>query len=148
ISWIFGRAGRILVEHGRVVGLALEDGPRYACGALVMTTGTFLNGLVHVGPEQRPAGRADEPPSLELAESLKSFGFTWGRLKTGTPPRLHRASIDFTQCVATRVFAEEAGDPEPVPFSFLTAAALRNQIRCWLLHTTDRVRDLVRANIS
>ena len=58
IAWIFGRAGRILVEHGRVVGLALEDGPRYRCGALIVTTGTFLNGLVHVGPDQRPAGRA------------------------------------------------------------------------------------------
>ena len=90
IEWIFGRAGQILVEHGRVVGLALEDGARYECRALVMTTGTFLNGLVHVGREQRPAGRANEPPSRELAESLKSFGFTWGRLKTGTPPRLDR----------------------------------------------------------
>jgi len=68
ISWIFGKAGDILVEHGRVVGLALEDGPRYGCRALVMTTGTFLNGLVHVGPEQRPAGRAGEPPSQKLAE--------------------------------------------------------------------------------
>ena len=87
IDWIFGKAGRILGEHGRVVGLALEEGPRHECRVLVITTGTFLNGLVHVGPEQRPAGRADEPPSRELAESLKSFGFTWGRLKTGTPPR-------------------------------------------------------------
>jgi tRNA uridine 5-carboxymethylaminomethyl modification enzyme len=148
IAWLFAKAGRVLVEHGRVVGLAMEDGDEYACDALVVTTGTFLNGLVHVGPEQRAAGRAGEPPSRELAESLKAMGFTWGRLKTGTPPRLHRGSIDFTRCVATRVFAEEAGDPEPVPFSFLTAAALRNQIRCWLLHTTDRVRDLVRENIT
>ena len=108
IDWIFGKAGRILVEHGRVVGLALEDGPRYACDALVMTTGTFLNGLVHIGPEQRPAGRANEPPSHELAESLKSFGFTWGRLKTGTPPRLDRRSIDFDRCVARRAFRARA----------------------------------------
>jgi len=148
IAWLFAKAGRVLVAQGRVVGLAMEDGDEYACDALVVTTGTFLNGLVHVGPEQRAAGRAGEPPSHELAASLKSIGFTWGRLKTGTPPRLHRDSIDFTKCVATRVFAEEAGDPEPVPFSFLTAAALRNQIRCWLLHTTDRVRDLVRENIT
>ena len=148
IVWLFAKAGRVLVEQGRVVGLAMEDGDEYACDAVVVTTGTFLNGLVHVGSEQRAAGRAGEPPSRELAESLKSIGFTWGRLKTGTPPRLHRDSIDFTKCVATRVFAEEAGDTEPVPFSFLTAAALRNQIRCWLLHTTDRVRDLVRENIT
>src|SRR5438876_291974 len=113
IAWIFGKAGRILVEHGRVVGLALEDGARYECGALVMTTGTFLNGLVHVGREQRPAGRADEPPSRRLAESLKSFGFTWGRLKTGTPPRLHRDSIDFDQSVADGRFALVPGDDPP-----------------------------------
>ncbi len=88
ITWILGKAGRILVEHGRVVGLAMEDGERHDCAALVVTTGTFLNGLIHVGPEQRPAGRHGEPPSRELAESIKSFGFEWGRLKTGTPPRL------------------------------------------------------------
>ena len=104
IEWLIGRAGRILVEHGRVVGLALEEGDAYACSALVVTTGTFLNGLVHIGPEQHPAGRAGEPPSRELAESLKSFGFEWGRLKTGTPPRLDRASIDFDRQVADGVF--------------------------------------------
>src|SRR3954451_23789670 len=97
ISWIIGKAGRILVDGGRVTGLALEAGDVYGCNALIVTTGTFLNGLVHVGPEQRPAGRAGEPPSRDLAESLKSFGFTWGRLKTGTPPRLHRRSIDFSR---------------------------------------------------
>ena len=72
-----------------------DGGRRRACGALVVTTGTFLNGLIHIGPEQHPAGRAGEPPSRDLAESLKSFGFEWGRLKTGTPPRLDRDSIDF-----------------------------------------------------
>src|ERR1700674_4843874 len=148
ISWIFGRAGRILVEHGRVVGLALEDGPRYACRAVVMTTGTFLNGLVHVGPEQRPAGRADEPPSCELAESLKSFGFTWGRLKTGTPPRLHRDSIDFDRSVSHGHFAIEPGDNPPVPFSFLTESIDVEQMPCYLVHTNERVRQLVTSNID
>ena len=95
IEWLIGRAGRILVEHGRIAGLAFEDGDAYGCDALVITTGTFLNGLVHIGPEQHQAGRAGEPPSRDLAESLKSFGFEWGRLKTGTPPRLDRDSIDF-----------------------------------------------------
>jgi tRNA uridine 5-carboxymethylaminomethyl modification enzyme len=142
ISWIVGRAGRILVDEGRVTGLALEDGDVYSCDALVVTTGTFLNGLVHVGPSQRPAGRADEPPSRDLAESLKSFGFRWGRLKTGTPPRLHRRSIDFSR------FAEERGDDPPVPFSFSTRAILRPQISCYLVHTTDRVHQLVRDNIG
>jgi tRNA uridine 5-carboxymethylaminomethyl modification enzyme len=148
ISWIFGKAGEILVEHGRVIGLALEDGPRYACRSLVMTTGTFLNGLVHVGPEQRPAGRADEPPSCRLAESLKSFGFTWGRLKTGTPPRLHRDSIDFDACVSDGRFALEPGDSPPVPFSFLTESIDVVQTPCYLVHTNDRVRQLVTANLD
>ena len=148
IEWIFGKAGRILVEHGRVTGLALEDGPRYACNALVVTTGTFLNGLVHVGREQRPAGRADEPPSRELAESLKSFGFTWGRLKTGTPPRLDRRSIDFDRSVGDGHFTCEPGDNPPVPFSFLTESLSIAQTPCYLVHTNDRVRELVLANID
>jgi tRNA uridine 5-carboxymethylaminomethyl modification enzyme len=142
ISWIVGRAGRILVDNGRVSGLALEDGERYRCDALVVTTGTFLNGLIHVGPDQRPAGRAGEPPSRDLAESLKSFGFSWGRLKTGTPPRLHRRSIDFSR------FAEERGDDPPVPFSFLSGAIDRTQISCHLVHTTERVHQLVRDHIA
>ena len=148
INWIFGRAGRILVEHGRVVGLALEEGNRYECEALIVTTGTFLNGLIHIGPEQRPAGRADEPPSCDLAESLKSFGFEWGRLKTGTPPRLDRHSIDFDGCVADGRFALEPGDDPPVPFSFLSEAVVVDQVPCYLLHTNDRVRHLVLANIE
>jgi tRNA uridine 5-carboxymethylaminomethyl modification enzyme len=142
ISWIVGRAGRILVEDDRVAGLALEDGDIYRCDALVVTTGTFLNGLVHVGPDQRPSGRAGEPPSRDLAESLKSFGFSWGRLKTGTPPRLHRRSIDFSK------FSEEKGDDPPVAFSFLSGPIGRQQISCHLVHTTDRVHALVRAHIE
>jgi tRNA uridine 5-carboxymethylaminomethyl modification enzyme len=142
ISWIIGRAGRILVTDGRVSGLALEDGDTYRCDSLVVTTGTFLNGLVHVGRLQRPAGRADEPPSRDLAESLKSFGFRWGRLKTGTPPRLHRRSIDFSR------FVEERGDDPPVPFSFATRDLNRAQISCYLVHTTERVHQLVRDHIG
>ena len=142
VSWIIGKAGRILVNEGRVTGLALEDGDAIACDALVITTGTFLNGLVHVGREQRPSGRAGEPPSRDLADSLKSFGFAWGRLKTGTPPRLHRRSIDFSR------FAEQRGDEPIVPFSFLTGAIARPQISCHIVHTTDRVHDLVRAHIA
>jgi tRNA uridine 5-carboxymethylaminomethyl modification enzyme len=148
IEWLIGRAGRLLVEHGRVVGIALEGDQACSCRAVVVTTGTFLNGLVHIGPEQHPAGRAGEPPSRELAESLKSFGFEWGRLKTGTPPRLDRDSIDFDRHVATGTFAVERGDEPPVPFSFLSGAIARQQIACYLLHTNDRVRDLVRANID
>jgi tRNA uridine 5-carboxymethylaminomethyl modification enzyme len=141
ISWIVGKAGRILVEGGRVTGLATEGGETHLCDALIVTTGTFLNGLVHVGPERRPAGRAGEPPSHALAESLKSFGFDWGRLKTGTPPRLHRRSIDFSR------LEEERGDDPAVPFSFLTRRIGRPQISCNLAHTTERVHELVRRHI-
>ena len=148
IEWLIGRAGRILVAHGRVIGLAFEDGARYRCQALVVTTGTFLNGLVHIGPEQHQAGRVGEPPSRDLAESLKAFGFEWGRLKTGTPPRLDRDSIDFAGCVADGRFLVERGDAPPVPFSFLSGPIDRPQTDCHLLHTNDRVRDLVRANIA
>jgi tRNA uridine 5-carboxymethylaminomethyl modification enzyme len=148
IEWLIGRAGRILVENERVVGLAFEDGDVYRCKAIVVTTGTFLNGLVHIGPEQHAAGRAGEPPSRDLAESLKSFGFQWGRLKTGTPPRLDRASIDFDRCVADGRFEVERGDDPPIPFSFVSEPIARQQTDCYLLHTNDRVRDVVRANID
>ncbi len=142
IHWIVGRAGRILTSGSQVTGLELETGERFSCPSIVVTTGTFLNGLIHIGPELRPAGRAGEPPSVELAESLKGFGFRWGRLKTGTPPRLDRRSIDFSR------FAAQHGDPEPVAFSFMSHSLTRPQIACHLLHTNDRIHDLVRANIT
>jgi tRNA uridine 5-carboxymethylaminomethyl modification enzyme len=104
--------------------------------------------LIHVGRSQRPAGRAEEPPSRELAESLKSFGLPWGRLKTGTPPRLDRDSIAFEQSVADGSFLVEPGDRPPVPFSFLTGHVEREQIVCYLVHTNDRVHELVRANLA
>jgi tRNA uridine 5-carboxymethylaminomethyl modification enzyme len=148
IEWILARAGRILVASGHVTGLALEDGPELRCGSLVITTGTFLNGLVHIGREQRPAGRAGEPPSRDLAESLKSFGFEWGRLKTGTPPRLARQSIDFAAAVRDGLFHVEQGDERPTAFSYTADAAPRNQIVCHVLHTTDQVHRLVKEHIS
>jgi tRNA uridine 5-carboxymethylaminomethyl modification enzyme len=148
IEWLIGKAGRILVEHGRIAGLAMEDGDAYACRALIVTTGTFLNGLIHIGDEQLASGRAGEPPSRELADSLRSFGFECGRLKTGTPPRLDRESIDFDAAVRRGQFAIELGDDPPIAFSFLTSRIDRSQVACYLLHTTDRVRDLVLANIA
>ena len=148
IDWVFARAGRIIVNNGRVEGLALEGGDRILCSALVITTGTFLNGLIHEGQERRSAGRADEPPSIELAESIRAFGFEVGRLKTGTPPRLARCSIDFEKQVAAGAFIEERGDSQPTPFSYRTRTRLENKIRCWLLHTNERVRELVQQNIN
>src|SRR6202158_5278406 len=107
IEWLGGKGGRVLAEHGRIAGLAMEDGDAYGCAALVVTTGTFLNGLIHIGSEQHPAGRAGEPPARELAESLKAMGFEYGRLKTGTPPRLDRETIDFDSQVSRGIFSLE-----------------------------------------
>jgi len=145
ITWLIRRAGRLLVSGGSVSGLEFEDGGSVSCGAVVITTGTFLNGLVHVGEEQRPAGRGGEPPSRALADSLRQEGFVVGRLKTGTPPRVSRRSIDFSKSV------EEFGDRTIVPFSFKThhtELARREQISCHLLHTTERTHELVREHIG
>lgn len=148
IEWILGRAGHILIDGPRIAGLALEDGPQFRCRSLVLTTGTFLNGLVHIGREQRPAGRAGEPPSRDLAESLKSLGFEWGRLKTGTPPRVARQSIDFPSAVRNGLFHVERGDEDPMPFSHVATSSPVNRVVCYLLHTTETVHQLVRHNIA
>jgi tRNA uridine 5-carboxymethylaminomethyl modification enzyme len=142
ITWLFERAGKVVVEAGEVVGLAFENGDVVSCRALVVTTGTFLNGLVHIGDVQRPAGRAGEPPTHHLAESLRAFGFEMGRLKTGTPPRLDRKSIDF------RKFIEDHGDNPIVPFSYETTGITSPQIVCHIVHTTAPVHDLVRQHIN
>ncbi len=148
IEWIVGPAGRLVVEAGRVTGLALEGGEAFRAGAVVITTGTFLNGLIHVGPERTPAGRIGEAPARDLAESLKGLGLRTGRLKTGTPPRLDRSSIDFDGAVRAGHFQVEPGDDPPVPFSFDTVRIERPQIACHLLHTTEQVHELVRRNIG
>ncbi len=142
IDWVIGPAGAILTSGGRIAGLALEDGRQLLAPALVITAGTFLNGLVHIGDEQIPAGRAGEPPSRALAESLKSFGFAWGRLKTGTPPRLDRKSLDFSR------FQPDPGDDPPVAFSFQSAPIDRAQVPCHILHTTAEAHAIVRDNIG
>jgi tRNA uridine 5-carboxymethylaminomethyl modification enzyme len=142
IEWITGFAGALLTSGGRVTGLALEDGRELHAPAVVITAGTFLNGLIHIGQEQIPSGRVGEPPSRALADSLKSFGFSSGRLKTGTPPRLDRRTIDFSR------FQVDAGDDPPVPFSFLTTGISRPQVACHVLHTSPESHAIVRANID
>lgn len=148
IVWNIGRIGRVTVRGDRVTGVEFETadgrgrGERLHARSVVVTTGTFLNGLMHVGTRRTAAGRAGEPPSRGLAESLKALGLPWGRLKTGTPPRLDRRSIDFDR------FEEALGDEVPVPFSFMTTGIARRQIACHQLYTTARVHDIVRANIG
>lgn len=148
IEWVVGTASVPIVRGGCVVGLGLEDGRELGCRALVVTAGTFLNGLIHVGPERWPAGRRGEPSVRELGEAMKALGFRWGRLKTGTPPRLDRRSIDFDGGVRAGHFQAQPGDDPIVPFSFSTGSLRREQALCYQLHTNARVHELVRRNIA
>jgi tRNA uridine 5-carboxymethylaminomethyl modification enzyme len=147
LEWIEGVAGAVVSSEGRARGLRLEDGRELACRALVVTTGTFLNGLIHIGTDRRPAGRMGEPAAGAMSDSLRALGFRLGRLKTGTPPRLHRSSIDFAGGVRTGRFRLELGDTPIVPFSFMSGRLERDQVACYGLHTTEAVHRLVRENV-
>lgn len=137
-----GEVIRILTEDGRVVGVELMDGRLLRAEAVVITTGTFLNGLVHIGARRFSAGRSGEPPSIKLAENLRELGFRIARLKTGTPPRLDARSIDF------KAFEEQPGDEIPTPFSFTTRAITQRQISCHIGYTTQKLHQTIRDNIS
>jgi tRNA uridine 5-carboxymethylaminomethyl modification enzyme len=145
ISNLYLRQGeviRILTEDGRVVGVELMDGRLLRAEAVVITTGTFLNGLIHIGARRFSAGRSGEPPSVKLAENLRELGFRIARLKTGTPPRLDARSIDF------KAFEEQPGDEIPTPFSFTTRAISQRQISCYIGYTTQELHQTIRDNIS
>src|SRR5580692_4933968 len=105
----------LIIENGRALGVHLMDGRKIRCDAVIITTGTFLNGLAHIGEQRFSCGRNGEPPSQVLAEQVRGLGLGWTRLKTGTPPRLDARSIDWSK------FEPQSGDAIPVPFSFLTA---------------------------
>jgi tRNA uridine 5-carboxymethylaminomethyl modification enzyme len=125
----------------RVTGVALRDGRSLSCEAVVITTGTFLNGLAHVGEMKYSCGRNGEAPSNLLADQFRSLGLRWARLKTGTPPRLDGRTIDFSR------FEPQPGDPEPTPFSFLTARIDRPQIQCHIAYTTEETRRILQEAI-
>src|SRR5262245_46905629 len=131
----------ILLENGRVTGIELLDGRRVASSAVVLTTGTFLNGLIHIGEKRFTAGRNGEPASISLGNCIRQMGFDWGRLKTGTPPRLDRRTIDFSG------FEQQPGDPQPTPFSFRTAGPLANKIYCHITYTDERIHSIIRNNL-
>ena len=124
-----------------VCGVRLEDGRRIGAQAVVVATGTFLRGQLHFGPDQRRGGRVDEPPSDNLSKSLESLGLRLGRLKTGTPPRIDRDSIDYA------VLAQQPGDEPPLPFSFLTGKIDRPQVPCWITWTNTCTHEVIRANL-
>jgi tRNA uridine 5-carboxymethylaminomethyl modification enzyme len=140
---IEGAAEDLLLERdGRVSGVLLGDGRQCATGRVVLTTGTFLNGLIHIGEEKIPAGRVGEKPSLGLSRTLARFGFALGRLKTGTPPRLDGRTID-------RAGLEvQAGDDPPPPFSFITDAITTPQVACHITTTTPATHAVIRANLA
>jgi len=125
----------------RALGIRLLDGRRVEAGAVIVTTGTFLNGLIHCGENKYPAGRSGEPSSVMLGEALRRLGFEIGRLKTGTPPRLDARTIDFSK------FQEQAGDPIPTPFSFRTRAITQPQTVCWIGHTNAETHRIIRENV-
>jgi tRNA uridine 5-carboxymethylaminomethyl modification enzyme len=137
-----GEVIRILTEDDRVAGVELMDGRLLRADAVVITTGTFLNGLIHIGARRFSAGRSGEPPSIKLAENLRELGFRIARLKTGTPPRLDARSIDF------KAFEEQPGDDFPTPFSFTTRAITQRQISCHIGYTTQKLHQTIRQNIS
>jgi tRNA uridine 5-carboxymethylaminomethyl modification enzyme len=125
-----------------VRGVRLRDGRTVFAGAVVITTGTFLNGLIHCGEERYPAGRSGEPPSVLLGEALKGLGLRGCRLKTGTPPRLDGRSIDWSR------FAEQPGDVDPTPFSFRTVELPQRQISCHIAYTTPETLRIIRENVG
>lgn len=134
-------AGDIEITDGRIAAVLTESGQRIACGALVITTGTFLNGLIHMGKFTQSAGRAGEQPSIALAKTLYGLNLRMGRLKTGTPPRLDGRTIDWSG------LDRQPGDDPPSPFSFLTREISTPQICCHITHTNEAMHDLIRANL-
>ncbi len=124
-----------------VAGVILSDGRRLACRSVVLTTGTFLRGIIHIGDQQTPAGRMGEAPSVGLSQTLERAGFELGRLKTGTPPRLDGRTIDWA------ALEMQPGDDEPEPFSALTRALPNRQISCGITRTTDATHTIIRAHL-
>jgi tRNA uridine 5-carboxymethylaminomethyl modification enzyme len=125
----------------RVIGVTLADGRRIEANAVILTTGTFLRGLMHCGQEQTQGGRIGEPAAVGISAALLSLGFELGRLKTGTPPRVHRDSVDYAACEV------QPGDDVPVPFSDMTDAITQQQVDCWVTWTHSKVHEHIVANL-
>ncbi|MEE8586257.1 MAG: tRNA uridine-5-carboxymethylaminomethyl(34) synthesis enzyme MnmG [Acidobacteriota bacterium] len=141
LSIVRGEVTAILRSQGRVSGIETSAGDRISSQSVVLTTGTFLNGLCHVGRQKFQAGRSGERAARALADSVRRIGFEMGRLKTGTPPRLKRSSIDLSRFPAHR------GDEEPVFFSFRTQAPLLDQVDCWIAYTNPAVHKIIEDNL-
>lgn len=143
--WLFQQPVEdLLIESDRVVGAVTQIGLQFRARAVVLTAGTFLNGLIHVGLQHYPAGRAGDPPAQSLGARLKALALPQGRLKTGTPPRIDGRSIDYSQ------LEEQPGDLDPIPvFSFLGSVEQHpRQLPCWITHTNQRTHDIIRAGLD
>ncbi len=132
----------LVLKDGRVVGVTTADGQTIVTGAVVLTTGTFLRGLIHIGEKKIPAGRVGEEPAIGLSRTLYGLGFSMGRLKTGTPPRLDGKTIDWVS------LESQMGDDPPIPFSFLTHAITTPLIACGITRTTPETHAIIRANLD
>jgi tRNA uridine 5-carboxymethylaminomethyl modification enzyme len=141
LSVIEGEADELIVLNGRVTGIRLGDGRELSAGAVVITTGTFLRGLIHLGEKNWPAGRVGEAPAMGLSASFERVGFTLGRLKTGTPPRLDGTTIDWS------AVEMQPGDDPPEPFSVMTDRIATPQIQCGITRTTPATHEVIRANV-
>lgn len=141
LSVIEGGANDLVIENDRIAGVQLMDGRTLTCASVVLTTGTFLRGLIHIGEKQIPAGRMGEAPALGLSDTLSRYGFALGRLKTGTPPRLDGRTIDWGS------LETQSADENPLPFSLMTDSIQNRQIDCGITRTTPETHAIIRANL-
>ncbi|MFV1874399.1 tRNA uridine-5-carboxymethylaminomethyl(34) synthesis enzyme MnmG [Nioella sp.] len=142
LTVVEGEAADFLMDKGRIAGVRLEDGSQIDARAVVLTTGTFLRGIIHIGDKQQPGGRMGDKPSNLLAERIDAFGLPLGRLKTGTPPRLNGKTINWD------ILDSQPADEDPVMFSFLSKGRQVRQISCGITHTNDKTHQIIRDNLD
>ena len=142
LSIIEGEAVDLLMDAGKVSGVVLADGSRMSAHGVILTTGTFLRGVIHIGDVSRPGGRMGDDPSIQMAERLDSFELPMGRLKTGTPPRLDGRTINWD------ILEKQPSDADPAMFSFLSHRPFARQIDCGITHTNERTHDIIRSNLD
>lgn len=142
LTIIEGEVVDLMMEHSRISGVELGDGAIIRARNVVLTTGTFLRGVIHIGDVRRPGGRMGDKPSIKLAERIDGFGLPLGRLKTGTPPRLDGRTINWD------ILEEQPGDDDPVLFSFLSKSVSARQVSCGITHTNEQTHEIIRDNLS
>jgi tRNA uridine 5-carboxymethylaminomethyl modification enzyme len=137
-----GEATDLVMDGSRVAGVIMRDGAELTAQSVILTTGTFLRGVIHIGDVTRPGGRMGDDPSIKMAERLDEFGLPLGRLKTGTPPRLDGRTINWS------ILEMQPGDDDPTLFSFLSKKAIAPQISCGITHTNEQTHEIIQKNLS